>query len=40
MVGDKWTEIGLSMEQILGIESKKGKSLPDIKNENIEGGAA
>jgi hypothetical protein len=40
IVGDKWKAIGLSLEQILGIESKKGKTLPEIKEDKFEGGAA
>ncbi len=39
LMGDKWKAIGLSLEQILGIESKKGKTLPDLKEDKLEGGA-
>ena len=28
-LGDKWEVLGLSLEEILGIETKKGKKLPE-----------
>jgi hypothetical protein len=29
-LGDKWDMLGLSLEDILGIERKKGKKMPEI----------
>ncbi|MFX1314970.1 MAG: hypothetical protein ACFE9T_03845, partial [Promethearchaeota archaeon] len=36
-LGDKWEMLGLSLQEILGIESKKRKSLSELKEE-FEGG--
>ena len=40
MYGDRWKVLGLSLEDILGIQSKKEKSAPgsDMKNIDIDGG--
>jgi hypothetical protein len=36
-LGDKWETLGLSLEDILGIETKKGKKLKE--ESRTEGGA-
>jgi hypothetical protein len=39
-LGDKWEAIGLSLDDILGIQGKKGKSISEIKEQplNKDGG--
>ena len=37
MFGDRWEKLGLSLEDILGLEAKKGKK-EDKKSKRIEGG--
>ena len=31
-LGDKWDLLGISLRDIMGLDSKKGKSLPDVKD--------
>jgi hypothetical protein len=40
LLGERWTSIGLSLEDILGVQRKKGKEAPssDIKSKDIGGG--
>ena len=36
-LGDKWEQLGLSLDDILGLEEKRKKKLPEFKGENKTG---